>query len=48
MHQALMIEPRRARERDRNATGVPGDISPELTTDLVLGGISALVSVLLK
>lgn len=48
MHQALMIEPRRARERDRKATGMPGDSSPELTTDLVLGGISALVSVLLK
>lgn len=48
MHQALMLEPRRARVRDRKSAGLPGDMSPELTTDLVLGGISALVDVLLK
>jgi ssDNA-binding Zn-finger/Zn-ribbon topoisomerase 1 len=48
MHQALMVEPWRARERERKAAGIRGDLSPEVTTDLVLGGISALVSVLLK
>lgn len=47
VYQALMIEPRRAHLRDRKA-GVPGDVSSEWTTDLVLGGISALVSGFLK
>jgi Zn-finger nucleic acid-binding protein len=48
MHQALMLEPRRARERERKAAGVPGDISSDMATDLVLGGISALVSNFLR
>ena len=48
MHQALMIEPRRAQARERKAAGFSGDDSPLLDTDLVLGGISALVSTFLK
>ncbi len=48
MHQALMIEPRRAQARERKAAGSSGDDSPLLNTDLVLGGISALVSTFLK
>jgi uncharacterized protein YbaR (Trm112 family) len=48
MHQALMLEPRRALERERKAAGVPGDIAPELSTDLVVSGISALVSSFLR
>jgi len=48
MHQALMIEPRRAQARERKAAGLSGSDAPLLTTDLVLGGISALVSSFLK
>jgi Zn-finger nucleic acid-binding protein len=48
MHQALMIEPRRTREHDYKSARLPGDSSPALTTDLVLSGISALVSSFLR
>lgn len=48
MHQALMIEPRRAEARERRAAGLPAADPSLLNADLVLGGISALVSRFLK
>ncbi len=48
MHQALMIEPRRAEARERRAAGLPAADLSLPAADLVLGGISALVSRLLK
>jgi len=48
MHQALMIEPRRADARERQAAGLAAADLSLPAADLVLGGISALVSRFLK
>ena len=47
LHQALMIEPKRAQQRERQAAPVM-DSPTTLSADLVLNGISVLVSRFLK
>ena len=48
MYEALMVEPARMRAHERKAAEIPGTASITNATDLVLSGISGLVSRFLK